>query len=308
MMDKQEYPSTSPFLHFHNSFRTAHWIWRSPEWSRRSFTSAGLPQFCRTKFTFFCNCLFRKVIPNWRDCVLDLGLPFVHKSILSSTFHNPGCSFWIVRRLNLNFKSTVAKKLYDVNIDDCPNYCPSWNRCIRSGSGLCPKKCLFSPLWGLMSKTIVHVWHGLMARTRFYPVPERREFANFRKLTGFWTVCSEHAGVRSPKPSSTSGKSFVAHPNRDSSRESRIFTNSRELEFFLQCFKSLKTFSQSVSRCRLFSRRLYQRVHFLRLHIFQYLFILIGCRLVKSIFFPVWCSSEFFTPIRDCSVDTELIY
>ena len=44
-------------------------------------------------------------------------------------------------------------------------------------------------------------------------------------------------------------KSFGAHPNGDSSRECRIFTNSRKLEIFLQCFKSLKTFSQSVSRC-----------------------------------------------------------
>ena len=43
--------------------------------------------------------------------------------------------------------------------------------------------------------------------------------------------------------------SFVAHHNRDSSRECRIFTTSRKLDFFLQCFKSPKTFSQSVSRC-----------------------------------------------------------
>ena len=42
--------------------------------------------------------------------------------------------------------------------------------------------------------------------------------------------------------------SFVAHPNGDSSGECRILTNSRKLDILLRCFKSLKTFSQSVSR------------------------------------------------------------
>ena len=38
------------------------------------------------------------------------------------------------------------------------------------------------------------------------------------------------------------------HPDRDSSRECHIFANSHKLDFFLQCFKFLKTLSQSVSR------------------------------------------------------------
>ena len=41
----------------------------------------------------------------------------------------------------------------------------------------------FSAFWGEISKTIVHVANGLIAHTSFYPVPERDEFGNFRKLT-----------------------------------------------------------------------------------------------------------------------------
>ena len=43
--------------------------------------------------------------------------------------------------------------------------------------------------------------------------------------------------------------SVVAHLKRASSHECCILTNSRRLDFFLQCFKPLKLFSQSVSRC-----------------------------------------------------------
>ena len=42
---------------------------------------------------------------------------------------------------------------------------------------------------------------------------------------------------------------FVARPSRDSSRGCRICTHSRKLDILLQCIKSLKTFSKSVSRC-----------------------------------------------------------
>ena len=120
----------------------AHWIRRSPEWSRTSLPSAGLLQFCRKRVTSFCSCLFRRVIPSWRDCVLDLG--YAIRSQIASFLGNPGCPFCIIRRLNFQFKSIVAKKLYDVNFDDWSNHCSSWNRCIRSGSWVCQRKCMLS--------------------------------------------------------------------------------------------------------------------------------------------------------------------
>ena len=64
--------------------------------------------------------------------------------------------------------------------------------------------------------------------------------------------------------------SFVAHLHSNSSRECCIFRNFRKLENFLQCFESLKTFAQSVSRCPIIAPwSVHQRIHFLRLHIFQ---------------------------------------
>ena len=44
-------------------------------------------------------------------------MQLVHETVLTSTYHNPSCSFWIVRRFNFNFKSMAAKMLYDVNFD-----------------------------------------------------------------------------------------------------------------------------------------------------------------------------------------------
>ena len=54
--------------------------------------------------------------------------------------------------------------------------------------------------------------------------------------------------------------------HRDSCRECRIFTNLCELDIFLQCMKSLTTFSQSVSRCWIITPwSLNERIHFFRL-------------------------------------------
>ena len=47
---------------------------------------------------------------------------------------SPKSSFWSLRRWNFKFKSMIAKKLYDANIDDWSNYSSSWNCCIGFGS------------------------------------------------------------------------------------------------------------------------------------------------------------------------------
>ena len=86
----------------------------------------------------------------------------------------------------LIIKSMVAKKLYDVNFDDWSNYCSSWNRCVRSGSWVCSRKCIFSACWSASSKTIVHVRTGLVAHTRFYPGARTMPSSqNFCELYGF---------------------------------------------------------------------------------------------------------------------------
>ena len=80
-------------------------------------------------------------------------MQLIHVSILFSAYQNPGCSVWIIRRLDLDFKSMVAKKLYDVIFDDWSNRRSPRNRCIHSGLWVCSRKCVFSACWHELSKT-----------------------------------------------------------------------------------------------------------------------------------------------------------
>ena len=65
-----------------------------------------------------------------------------------------------------------------------------------------------------------------------------------------------------------------------------------------QCFKSLKTFSQSVSRCRIITPgSFHQRIHFLRLHVLQSLLVFFCHELCRSPLFLIRSLlTELFTP------------
>ena len=90
---------------------------------------------------------------------------------------------------------------------------------------------------------------------------------------GFARECvhSLHAGVRSPKTSSTSGT--VLQHLATATLWMNV-ANSCKLGFFSQCFKVLHTFSQSVPSWGLIVPWCFQqRIYFLRFHFFQYLLI-----------------------------------
>ena len=113
-------------------------------------------------FTFLFSCLFRKYFRTGEIVSWILDMQLVHKSILGSTCHNLGCSFWISRRLNLNFKSMAAKKLYDVNFDDRSNFSSTWSCCKKCGYWVCSRKCVLSACWNQFFKTIVHARNGFL--------------------------------------------------------------------------------------------------------------------------------------------------
>ena len=71
---------------------------------------------------------------------------------------------------------------------------------------------------------------------------------------------------------------------------------------FFQCFEAQHVPLPPVSKC--LSRRRYQEFHFFRFHHGQHL-IIHGKTDSSFLFF---CQTELMSPIRDCSVNTELTY
>ena len=102
------------------------------------------------------------------------------------------------------------------------------------------------------------------------------------------SVHSRHAGVKAPTKTIVHVRNgLVAHTSFHPVPERCKFANFRKLNGFGQTFNVLKTFSQSVSRCQLFTvcTKAFVSCEFTPFRIF--LFILIGCRLVKKVFsFP----------------------
>ena len=100
---------------------------------------------------------------------------------------------------------------------------------------------------------------------------------------------------------------FVPHTSWNPMHENCVFANPCEAYCLGQWFEVLNRFPQTVSRCS--SWRRYQKFHFLCFHTCQdtlgHGFFLSG-RFFLYLFFL--CQTELYTPIRNCSVNTELIY
>ena len=73
--------------------------------------------------------LVPEIIPNWRNCVLDLKYTIRSQIDFLLGISQP-------KMLVLDY----LKKLYDVNFDDWSNYGSCWESCVRSGSWVCPRK------------------------------------------------------------------------------------------------------------------------------------------------------------------------
>ena len=133
---------------------------------RTRFLDAGLLQLCRTKFTFFCNGSFHRVIPYLWDWVLVLDeVPLPRSgSFLGTPLTRNFCPS-LSWRWYLNFNSMIATKLYNMNLKNWSNYCSFSNGSKESGIRVRTRVWKLSACWSSISKTIVHISNSFVAHS-----------------------------------------------------------------------------------------------------------------------------------------------
>ena len=103
--------------------------------------------------------------------------------------------------------------------------------------------------------------------------------------------------------------SFVVYSDGGSPHESRWFGGFRDLDLIRQLFKSWMVNTQAVSCCLILPLWcLYSEVHFLRFQLLRLLIVHLRNGLLHAqVRLTRYQLSQFFTPTRYCSLDTEPI-